>query len=347
MLEHAEQIAKAIGEACNLLYNGEAGRTIYDTASRAVRALSSVERFDSNLNPYCERLQNLVPEVEELASDLRSYGDSVNFDKYRIAELHERLNLIQQLKRKFGGDVETVLSSLAEMKVELEHLEYAEIHYDELHAKYEESKRKLVQLGDRITAQRLAVSEKLGKEITAQLQDLDMTGATFCVRLTSHEDFTRNGAESAEFMISTAPNVDPRPLTKVASGGELSRVMLAIHAVLNELDAVETLIFDEIDTGVSGRAAQKIAQKLYRVARTKQVLCITHLSQLAVMADVHYLIEKTVGEHTRTNVIKLDKEGRVSELSRIMNGADATDLSRKNAEEMLTLADAHKRELNI
>ena len=346
-MEHAEQISKAIGEACSLLYNGDAGHTIYDIVSRAVRTLSSIERFDEGIAPLCERLQNLVPETEELAVDLRSYGESVTFDQYRITELHERLNLIQQLKRKYGGDIETVLESLAEMKTELERLEYAEENYEALQLQLEESNRKLSHLAEVITEKRRLVAEKLEREITDQLYDLDMNGAIFCVNLISQDPLSRNGAETVEFLISTMPGSESRPLTKIASGGEMSRVMLAIQVVLNELDTVQTLIFDEIDTGVSGRAAQKIAQKLYRVACNKQVLCITHLSQLAVMADVHYLIEKTSGESAKTSVIQLDKEGRISELSRIMNGADFTDLARQNAEEMLMLAEAHKKELRI
>ncbi len=346
-MEHAEQIAKSVNEACDLLYNGEAGHTIYDIVSRAVRSLSSAERFDSALIPFSERLQNLAPEAEELATDLRAYVETVAFDKYKIAELHERLNLIQQLKRKYGGEVETVLKNLEEMKDELDRLEYAEVHYDTLYAQYKESNEKLVKLADVITRQRRNAAEKLQNEITVQLQELDMSGACFSVMLTPQETLTQYGAETVEFLISTVPNTEPRPLTKIASGGEMSRVMLAIQVVLNELDTVQTLIFDEIDAGVSGRAAQRIAQKLYSVARNKQVLCITHLSQIAVMADVHYLIEKTVGEKTMTNVTKLDKEGRISELARIMNGADFTDLARKNAEEMLLLAEAHKKELCI
>lgn len=342
-LEHAEQILRLVEEAKAGLYEGASGYSAYDEMGKVIRALSAAERYDESLSVFSERAQEILPNIKELAADLSAYAESVSLDQHQVAELHQRLNLIQHLKRRYGGSIEEIIAVLAVKRRELERLENAEVHFEELQQEYAREYRKLSEKAAHISAQRKLAAERLQKEITKQLSDLDMNGVSFVVSLVPSEHFSPTGAEIIEFLISTDPDSEPKSLTKVASGGEMSRVMLAIQVVLNEADTVETLIFDEIDSGVSGRAAQKIAQKLYQAARGKQVLCITHLSQLAVMADVHYLIEKSVGESVKTSVTKLDREGRIRELSRILSGAHSTDLTRKTAEELLTLADMDKK----
>lgn len=346
-LEHAEQILRLVEETRIALYEGASGHSAYDELSKAVRALSSAERYDESLSSLSERAQELLPEIKELAVDLGVYIESVSLDQHRIAELHQRLDTIQHLKRKYGNSVEEVLNALSDKKDELERLENAETRLLTLQAEYEQAFGKLKKCACEVSRQRKSSAETLQKEITKHLWDLDMPGVSFVVSLVPQEVFSPVGAETVEFLISTEPNGMPKSLTKIASGGEMSRVMLAIQVVLNEMDTVETLVFDEIDAGVSGIAAQRIAQKLYQVAAKKQVLCITHLSQLAVMADVHYLIEKNVGTSVKTSVQKLDKEGRVLELSRILSGTRNTELTRKTAEELLSLAEEDKKGRNV
>lgn len=345
-LEHAEQILRLVEEARTALYESSSGCSAYDEMGKTIRALASAERYDESLSSFSERARQLLPEIKELAVDLSAYVESVSLDQHRIAELHQRLDTIQHLKRKYGNSVEEVLTALSEKKEELDRLENAETRLIALQDEYKQAYGKLIKCADEVSTQRKLSAEILQTEITKHLLDLDMAGVSFVVSLIPQEDFTPAGAETVEFLISTEPGSIPKSLAKIASGGEMSRVMLAIQVVLNEMDAVDTLVFDEIDAGVSGRAAQKIAQKLYQAAAKKQVLCITHLSQLAVMADVHYLIEKNVGESVKTSVQKLDREGRVLELSRILSGSRNTELTRKTAEELLALADEDKKERN-
>ena len=345
-LEHAEQILRLIEEARTALYESNSGYSAYDEMGKTIRALNSAERYDESLASFSERARELLPEIKELALDLSTYIESVSLDQHRIAELHQRLDTIQHLKRKYGNSVEEVLTALSEKKEKLDRLANAEALLLALQDEYERAYSELKKYADEVSKQRKLSAEALQAEITKHLLDLDMAGVSFVVSLIPQEAFTSVGAETVEFLISTEPGGVPKSLTKIASGGEMSRVMLAIQVVLNEMDAAETLVFDEIDTGVSGRAAQKIAQKLYQAATKKQVLCITHLSQLAVMADVHYLIEKNVGASVKTSVQKLDKEGRILELSRILSGGRNTELTRKTAEELLALAEVDKKERN-
>lgn len=342
-LSNIEKIVSGAGEAHEALYAAE--NNAFDCLQEAIKALNSAKEYDSGLSEAAERLESALIEIEDVASELGSYLGKADFDENELDLLQNRINLINNLKRKYGSTEEEILAYREKIALELSDLESS----DEILLKYEkeaaELKKAALAAAEDLHKKRIFSAEKLAKEIMAELSELDMPKVTFKAAVTEKLDaegekvLSSNGFDEVEFLISANPGESLKPLSKIASGGELSRIMLALKSIFADSDTVETLIFDEIDTGVSGRAAQKIAEKISRLSRKKQVFSITHLAQLASMADFHYLIKKTTGEDkTSTSLKLLDEEERTKELARIMGGAYITDLTLENAKEMLSLA---------
>ena len=338
---NAEHIIARLSEAYAILYDGET--TVYDGLSAASKALEDVAEFDSSLAQNSETLNELLYSLADTSSQIRSFRDNLEFDPGYLAELEARLALIFKLKRKYGGSIADILAYYEDITTELNELCGNNESADELQAQLESVTAELTVIGEKLTKIRKKAATMLKTLIESELADLDMDKSSFEVKIISDGEFFSNGMDKVEFMISANPGEPPKPLVKIASGGELSRVMLAIKSVLADSDDVETLIFDEIDTGVSGRAAQKIAQKLFDISRKKQVICITHLAQIACMADHHYsIVKNTDAEQSSTEIVLLDNEQRIDELSRIIGGAEITDTTRNHAREMLTQADKMK-----
>jgi DNA repair protein RecN (Recombination protein N) len=253
-----------------------------------------------------------------------------------LNDVEERLDLISRLKKKYGHTISEILDYKKKAQKELNSIVRADEVTEKLRNELSAVVKKLKEAGAELSKIRKAAARELGSRIEKALAELDMEKSRFSVCVEDTNSFERNGMNRVEFMISTNPGEPLKPLVKIASGGELSRVMLAMKSILAESDSVGTLIFDEIDTGVSGSAAVKIAQKLRKIGKTKQVICITHLPQMAASADNHYLIKKdTDGAMASTTLTELDEQGRVDEIARIIDGENATETARMHARELL------------
>ena len=296
------------------------------------------------MREYSETVSSAVADIDDVTRELKSYIDHAEFEPGEIDAVQERLALISDMKRKFGcADVSEIIAYGESCKKELETIENLESRLEEMRARIETAKEETERAADILTASRREASARLSQMIMKELSELDMGRVVFAVDI-KPSDFTINGGDSIEFLISTNPGEDLKPLSRIASGGEMSRIMLAIKSVLSKGDIVDTLIFDEIDTGVSGRAAQRISEKICKISREKQVLCITHLAQIASMGDSHYLIEKSSSDsETTTKVRLLDESERGDELSRLIGGVSVTDTTRRAAAEMLAQAENLKR----
>lgn len=346
ILDNAQKISECSNEALMLLYEGDdRSQSAHDALWDAISHLNKISDLDKNLSEICKNLTDIGYTLKDISAEIRAFGDSANYDENELNDIESRLEEITILKRKYGFTIEDILSHLEKLKSELDEIENSDLNLsklnDELNLLFEKRKK----IADKLTDLRKKHSKSLCEKIAVELADLDMKKVAFSVDITP-SDYRLDGADDVEFLICTNVGDTPKPLTKIASGGELSRIMLAIKSVLSGGENADTLVFDEIDTGVSGHAAQSLGEKLYAMSKNAQVICITHLGQIAAMAKNHYLIEKEVeNEVTKTKVTLLDTENRIDEIARITGGAAITDTTRKNAEEILTLAEKIKKEI--
>ena len=335
VLQNAEKLSDGIHMACACLYGDEDSEGAAALLSQAERELSRLSRFTESYEPLRQQLSDLMYQVQDAAEELRSARDDLSYSDGELDQIEERLDVIHKLRRKYGATCADVLTYLEKAKQELDEIEFADDHIQRLKDKLLKAEKAAWDLAYQLRDNRRAAARRLSERILEELAQLDMPKVQFSCDFTELE-LTPNGADSVAFYMSANAGEALKPMSKVASGGELARIMLAMKNVLAQQDQVATLIFDEVDTGVSGRAAQKVAQKLHAVARNKQVLCVTHLSQIAAMADTHMLIAKSERDgRTYTTVTPLDRQGRVEELARIIGGANITDITRKSAEQML------------
>ncbi len=331
---NAEQITSAVNEAYMNIYGGD--EAAYDSISAAVDALAAVNGVNPKLKSMYEALSGVMYSLEDVAHEVKEFGDSVEFDEQALNDVEERLDLISKLKRKYGAEIEDILKYLETARKDLEDIKLSDERTNELKEELCSIVSELQGYGKALSKRRAKYAEVLEKGIEQSLHELNMERSRFKVNIETSDEFYENGMDRVEFLISTNPGEPLKPLVKIASGGELSRVMLAIKSILADSDNVDTLIFDEIDTGVSGRAAMSIAKKLSEIGRGKQVICITHLPQLTAAADNHYLIQKnTEGEMASTTLTELDGEQREIELARIIDGGEVTELALSHAREML------------
>lgn len=350
-LGNIEKIMLGLHSAYGRLYEGgEEQSPAYDLISSAVRSLSGIAEYNERLERQYEALNSILADLEEVTRDMSDLIEETDFESGELERVEERLNTVYGLKRKYGNTVEEILAYRQKINVELDTIEHSEEYQAKLRKELEQVRAEEKKAAADLTARRMAAAAELQEKIMRQLADLDMGKMKFAVRILplrnaeGEQVYGASGGDEVEFLISANPGEALKPLSKIASGGEMSRIMLAVKSVLADADPVETLIFDEIDTGVSGRAAQKIAEKIHSLSRRCQVLCITHLAQIASMADAHYLIRKNVaGERTATTVTRLEEEGRKEELARIIGGVRVTELTLQNAQEMLDLAENLKR----
>ena len=306
-----------------------------DGVSEASDALSEAAQYDGNIGELSEKLTDLAYQLGDVAQEVSSLLQNMEYDPRQLDDIEERLDLLFKLKRKYGDSVEKIQEYLAIAQEELEGIELSDERLTELKAQEQQELMLARELAEQLSVRRREAAERLVMQITSELQFLDMPNVKLTVDF-KKTPLRANGKDEVEFFISTNPGEPPKPISKIASGGELSRIMLAIKNALADKDNVPTLIFDEVDTGISGRAAQKVGLKLKSVAKNRQVVCVTHLAQIAALGDNHFLIRKDFTEDkTYTNVHKLDFEGRKQEIARIIGTDQITDLTLKNAEEML------------
>lgn len=342
-----ESIISGASTAYEALYGSDSGAA-FDLLKTAERALLDICRFDSKLSDACSRLSGVIAEVDDISGEVNSCLLKTNFSTAELDRIEERLDLINSLKRKYGNTIEEIIEFGTNAALEAEKIEKSDEQLDALKKELSAQSAKVAALAEALSKMRQDAALDLEEKISAELSALDMPKVRFSISVSENSSngevhYSETGKDIAEFLISTNPGEALKPMAKIASGGELSRIMLAVKSVLSASDDADTMIFDEIDTGVSGRAAQKIAEKISRLAINKQIFSITHLAQIAGMADHHYLIEKDIdGEHARTSVRLLDTEARIDELSRIIGGVEVTETTKKSAEEMLALAKTKK-----
>lgn len=333
---NAEQITKSVNEAYMNLYEGDEIQSAYDGISIAVNEISQISDLNPQLKSIYDTLNEIMYSLEDTAHEIKEFGETVEFDEQALNEIEERLDLISRLKRKYGNSIEEILEYLKKAESELNDIKLSDERTNELKEELKNITKELKEKGNVLTQRRENAAKVLEENIEKSLHELNMEKSKFKVSIENDGTFYDNGMDKVEFLISTNPGEPLKPLVKIASGGELSRVMLAIKSILADSDGVDTMIFDEIDTGVSGKAAMSIAKKLAVIAKNKQVICITHLPQLTAMADNHYLIQKnTDGELASTTLKELDEEGRELELARIIDGGEVTELALSHAKQML------------
>ncbi|WP_028596087.1 DNA repair protein RecN [Paenibacillus assamensis] len=351
-LANAEKLMDSVNRSYEHLY----GQGAMDAVTLAVDKLEQIVHVDpEKFQPIVEHLQNAFYLLEDASFQLRDYREQIEFNPARLEQIEERLDLLTSLKRKYGSTVEDMMQYLEKITNEADKLENKDERLEKLDAELAKQLVLVVKEAKLLSEQRRILADQLTKRIEAELKHLHMERTRMGVRMERLQDnngpevdgigtrLTQHGWDDVEFLITPNPGEPLRPLHKIASGGELSRIMLALKAIFSELDRIPVLIFDEVDTGVSGRAAQAIAEKLVEVAANGQVFAITHLPQVACMADHQYYIEKQVeNERTATKVTALNEDGRIQELARMLGGVEVTEKTIHHAQEMLKLAERQK-----
>ena len=335
ILQNAEKLSDGIHTAVDCLYGGDDTDGAVSLLAEAERELARLIRYTDAYNDLHEKVADLMYQVQDVAEELRDACDDLSYSADELEQIESRLDIIHRLRRKYGNTCEEILLYLDNAQKELDEIEFADDHVERLKLKCEKAEKQAWDAAIELRNNRMAAANELSRRILTELAQLDMPRVQFSCNFTETE-LTANGADMVAFYMSANAGEALKPLSKVASGGELARIMLAMKNVLAEQDQVATLIFDEVDTGVSGRAAQKVAEKLRSVAKTKQVLCVTHLPQLAALANTHLLIAKEERNgRTYTSVTPLNLEGRKRELARIIGGENITETTLKSAEEMI------------
>ena len=337
ILQNAEKLSDGIHAAVECLYGGEESDGAASLLAEAERELSRLSRFTDAFSELHDRVADLMYQVQDVAETVRDARDDLSYSADELEQIEARLDVIHRLRRKYGATCTDILDYLEQAKHELDEIEFADDHLERLKSKCEKAEKEAWEAACVLRWNREEAAQKLSAQILTELAQLDMPRVQFSCEFTKLE-LGPNGADSVAFYMSANAGEAMKPLSKVASGGELARIMLAMKNVLADRDQVSTLIFDEVDTGVSGRAAQRVAEKLRSVASTKQVLCVTHLPQLAALATTHLLISKDERDgRTYTSVTPLDINGRKQELARIIGGTNITETTLKSAEEMLQI----------
>ena len=332
-----EKTKAKIADAKNALYECE--ESAYNLISVAEDAIKDIEE----LVETSERLTDIKYEIADLSERISASLFEVETDYNNIDALESRLDIIYRIKMKYGGNMAAVFEKFEDSKEELYHIENKETVLKNLNKKKDEIEAEMKGKAQKLSEIRERESTKLSKLIENELHDLMMPQAKFEIRLKKEETYQKYGCERVEFLFSANAGMAAQPLSKIASGGEISRVNLAIKSILSGIDSACAFVFDEIDAGISGRAAQKTAEKMYKLARDNQILCVTHLPQIAAMADNHVLVSKNeIDNQTETNIEIIENDDRATELARMIGGVTVTDLTMKNAVEILSLADDYK-----
>ena len=337
--KNAVTISEALYMAKQLLSGDDDTDGAVEMTQRASKSVEGYTDIMTEISPIYDRLSSAAIEMEDISEEIGSLLDSLDIDPKRYDYLNQRSDELRRIMKKYGPELDDVLTTLENSQNELDELSGAEQSLDELNKEKERLLAEVSKKAKALSDHRKKAGERFVSQVTEELEFLNMPKVKLVIQQKTGK-LTINGMDSIEFLISANLGEEPKPIAKIASGGELSRIMLALKNVIAEKDSIGTLIFDEIDTGVSGRAAQKIGIKLKQISRLRQVLCVTHLAQMAVMADNHLLIEKNIqGDRTVTTVRTLDHEQRKYEIARIMGGENITELMLENAEQYLKDAD--------
>ena len=313
---NSEKISNNLNKADEAIQNSS-----IDSLSIAIRALEKIETIDKNYEKVSSNLKGIYYELQELARDISNYKEDIYFDEQERNKTEERLDLINSLKRKYGNTIKEILEYKKEIQEEIQHIENLEDYNNKLKSELEQIQNEMEEMSEQINKIRVKQAQKLSESINLELKDLEMKNAKINVKVEKQENFNKEGKDKVEFLISTNLGEDEKELIKIASGGEMSRIMLAIKKVLSDTDKTPVMIFDERDTGISGNAANAVAEKLNLISKFHQVLCISHLPNIAAAADYNYFISKKVtNERTNTNVKLLQEKEVIEEIARISSG---------------------------
>ena len=346
LLRNAEKFMDAFAAADYALSGGDEGLGAASQLKNAENALHSVRTLGARFSELCERLEGLYSEVYDLAETVRDLRSEMDFSPQELDAVESRADQLYRLKKKYGATVGEMLDYLERSKKELDEIEYADDRIVQLQGKLDKQEKELLSAARALSDARKTAARTLEERILQELHELDMNKVRFAIDFIEKEP-DATGIDAVRFLMSANVGEDLKPIHKIASGGELARIMLALKNVLAEQDHVMTMVFDEVDTGVSGRAAQRVAEKLAKLSKKRQVLCVTHLPQLAAMADTHFSVEK--GEEngrTFTCVAELDRAQRRTELARLTGGGEATETQLRGAEELLAAAEQFKNSLH-
>lgn len=349
LLEERKRLSNfhKIFERANIAYEAISGELKgLDNIGDAMNALDDIVELDEQFKDSSEAVTTSFYALQDAAHQIKNIIDELEFDPNRLNEVEHRLAQYQTMKRKYGTTVEEILNYYEKITDELVQLQNRDETIKNNEIKLAKMEEELEQLAKQLTSKRKHCASKLSEAIMDQLRDLHMEKAKFIVNFDSLHSFDVNGKDYVSFYISTNVGEPPKSLPKIASGGELSRIMLALKTIFSSSNGITSIIFDEVDTGVSGRVAQAIAEKIAAISISSQVLCISHLPQVAAMADQHYLIRKQVEKNrTYTTVSNIDMQNRIEEISRMMGGSEITDLTLQHASELLQLAKVRKKEM--
>ena len=332
-MANSREIVESVNEA--YIYTSEGNENASESLSRAIHTISRIADYYETASNLYDQLVEIDSLLNDFNRELAAYGNECEFSEEDFRETENRLNEINHLKTKYGHTIEEILRYCAQQEKRIQLLEDYDQYLEELKARYAAAKEKMKRQGKALSALRKKQAKALEKAIEDGLRDLNFENVQFQIQFTETKDYTAEGIDEAEFMISLNPGQPLKPLANVASGGELSRIMLAIKSVMAKRDEIETLIFDEIDVGISGRTAQKVSEKMAVIGRGHQVICITHLAQIAAQADAHYLIRKSAKTGgAQTEIFSLEEEASVQELARLLGGAKVTASILESAREM-------------
>lgn len=335
LLQNAEKLSKGMDEAVESLYGGDESEGAAGLLAQAEHALGRLSRFSDSFSSLHEKVADLMYQVRDAAEEVKDARDDLSYSADELEQIEARLDVIHRLRKKYGVTCADILDYLEKARKELDDIVFADDHLERLKGKLKKAEKEAWEEAMKLRRNRMENAQIMSQRILEELTQLDMPRVQFQCSF-GEQELAPNGADTVAFYMSANAGEALKPMSKVASGGELARIMLSMKNVLAEKDQIGTLIFDEVDTGVSGRAAQKVAEKLRKLAQHKQVLCVTHLPQMAALANTHMLISKSERDgRTYTSVTPLDLEGRKRELARIIGGAKITETTLKSAEEML------------
>ena len=354
LLVNGEKITNTINSSYEDLYTGSNNQSsITDLLGRILWELGQIVDMDEGLGELYKKIESLSYQIEDITLELRGYKDGFEFDPSRLDEIENRLELIRNLKRKYGSSISDIMTFFSDIKTELNELENNQFLLNDLRKKEEAIILDLFDKSKILSNKRKEIAGLFEKELLSQLMDLGMDKASFEVNIDNpgskppveelKGSLSPRGYDKIEFLISTNPGEPVKPLSKIISGGEMSRIMLGFKTILAKIDDIDTLIFDEIDVGISGRIANSVAEKMGKISKTRQVICVTHLPQIAAMADIHYRVHKSfLDGHTMTQVQKLDVSGRQKEIAVMIGGKDLTKASMEHSLELITAAEGFK-----
>ncbi|MBQ7944926.1 MAG: DNA repair protein RecN [Lachnospiraceae bacterium] len=343
-MTNSRQLVEAASKVYSLL--GAGSNSVADSVGRAVRELRAIEEFDDTAKQLTLELENIDDLVSDFNRSIAGYMSDMEFDEQSFRETEERLNLLNHMKLKYGGSIEAVKQYQEELEQRIEKLRNADAYQAKLEKELADTEKELLQTCEAASAVRKKEAKKLSEDMIQALTELNFLEVSFEIQVRKKEEYSALGNDDVEFMISTNPGEPMKNLGSVASGGELSRIMLAIKTVLASRDQIPTMIFDEIDTGISGKTAWKVSEKLGVIAKNHQIICITHLPQIAAMADHHFIIAKRAEDNaTVTGITEMNAEESVDELARMLGGEVITDAVRENAKELIHTAKMKKEAL--